>query len=414
MPDFTDSDARIPERVERRAVSTWFMPLPRADKSLRPLPEVILLLDECGRICSVSDRHPGQHLERINFEKGATPHEALHPDCDGDDCSFYTNWLNAWRSRDSELPVEWLLHSRAADTLLRFRLQPVSYACGVLYKEALRDFAGNSVMYIQDMSSAMDHLLRNTNDDDSGTDLKTIYRLRRSTDPDPRLVASLDDRLRTVTSRLLVSHETEGKRIARELHDSLGQSLSLMRFEIEASLGRAAKDGGSVDRSSLERTLDLTLQALSELRSITQNLHPTVIKDHGLFGALEVLCDDFRAMCPDVDLTLDLSGCPNGFPDELAIAVYRIAQEGLNNIARHAKASSALLQCRSNSDSVKLTISDDGVGLPPEGTTRRGLGLITMRERTEILGGHYSITSDPDQGCTVILSWPSTVLESLR
>jgi signal transduction histidine kinase len=414
MPDFTDSDVRIPERVERRAISTWFMPLPRADKSLHSLPEVILLLDECGRICSVSDRHPGKHLEQINFETGATPHEALHPDCDGDDCDLYKSWLNARQSRHSELPVEWLLHSRAADTLLRFRLQPVSYACGVLYKEALRDFAGNSVLYIQDMSPAMDHLVRNTKDDDNGKDPRKVYRLRRSTDPDPHLVASLDDRLRTITSRLLASHEREGKRIARDLHDSLGQSLSLMRYEIEASLARAVSNEGSVDRSSLDRTLELTLQALGELRSITQSLHPTVIKDHGMFGALEGLCDDFRTMCPDVDLTLDLSGCPNSVPDEFAIAVYRIAQEGLNNVVRHARASSALLQCRSNNDSVQLTISDDGVGLPPEGTARLGLGLITMRERTEILGGNYSISSDPGEGCTVTLSWPSTVLESLR
>ena len=404
----------MPQRIERRAITTWFMPLPRADKSLRPLPEITLLLDECGRICSVSDRHPGKHLKQFNFTEGATPHEVLHPECDGDDCHFYTNWLSAWQSRNAGLPIEWLLHSKDADALLRFRLQPVSYACGALYKDALKEFAGNSVMYIQDMSSAMDCLGRSTSDDTSGKNLRTVYRLRRSTDPDPRLVASLDDRLRTVTSRLLASHETEGKRIAGELHDSLGQSLSLMRFEIEACLARTAKDSGDLKRSSLERTLDLTLRALGELRTITQNLHPTVVKDHGLFGALAVLCDDFRSACPNVELTLDLSGCPKSVSEELAIAVYRIAQEGLNNIARHSGASSALLQCRSKSSNIKLTISDNGVGLPTDGTTRRGLGLITMRERTEVLGGNYAITSDPGKGCTVTLEWPSTAHESLR
>lgn len=414
MSDVTENDPRPPAKIERRAVSTWFMPLPRADNSFRPLPEVILLLNECGRICTVSDRYPGEHLQKLSFAKGATPHEALHPGCDGDDCDFYSNWQHAWESRDSGLPVEWLVHSRAADTLLRFRLQPVSYACGALFEEALRDFAANSVMFIQDMSTALDRLVRKTYDDDDFRDPKNIYALRRSTDPDPRLVESLDNRLRTVTSRLLGSHESERKRIARELHDSLGQSLSLMRFEIETCLARANSDGERADRKSLERTLDLTLQALGELRSITQNLHPSVIQDHGLFGALEVLCDDFRIVCPDVDLTLDLSGCPKIVPDELAIAVYRIAQEGLNNIGRHANASSALLQCRSNNDSVDLTVSDDGVGLPSEGAARRGLGLITMRERAEILGGNCSITSEPGKGCTVTLSWPSTVFESLR
>ena len=159
--------------------------------------------------------------------------------------------------------------------------------------------------------------------------------------------------------------------------------------------------------------LSLTRRALSELRTITQGLRPSALQDHGLFGTLEVLCDDFRVVCPGIDLTLDLTGCPSQVPDELAIAAYRVVQEGLNNIARHANASKALLQCRSNREGFELTISDDGVGLPAEGATRRGLGLVTMRERTEMLGGNYSITSSPGEGCTVTLRWPTAALESM-
>ena len=114
-----------------------------------------------------------------------------------------------------------------------------------------------------------------------------------------------------------------------------------------------------------------------------------------------------------MDLTLDLGGCPNRVPDELAIAAYRIAQEGLNNIARHAQASKASLCCRSSGEGVELTITDDGVGLPITGATRRGLGLVTMRERTEMLGGNYSITSSPGAGCTVTLRWPTEAIESM-
>jgi signal transduction histidine kinase len=277
----------------------------------------------------------------------------------------------------------------------------------------LCSYENHSVLFIQDMSASLTQLVRRTRRDDERPDAATIYKLRRSTDPDPSLVASLDNRLRTVTSRLLVSHEAERKRVASELHDSLGQSLSLLRFEIEACVSRAGDQGNRAECQSLERVLDLTTQALGELREIAQNLRPTVINDHGLFGALEVLCNDFRAVCPDVDLTLDLSGCPNNVPDELSIAVYRISQEGFNNIARHANASKALLQCRSTSGGVELTISDDGVGLPTGGAKRSGLGLITMRERTEMLGGKYSIAGSPGEGCTVTLNWPKTALESM-
>ena len=413
MTDSAHSDRRTERRVERRAASPWFMPLPRADNSLRPLPEVIVLLDDCGRIETLSNRYQDERLKKIPFSQGATIHDVLHPGCGSDDCELASNWLQAWESQEAGFPVEWLFHSRRFDVLLRFRLQPVDYACGILFRESLCGYENHSVLFIQDMSAVVTQLASKTRRDDERPDAATIYKLRRSTDPDPSLVASLDNRLRTVTSRLLASHEAERKRIARELHDSLGQSLSLLRFEIEACMSRAGGEGGQVECQSLERVLDLTTQALGELREIAQNLRPAVINDHGLFGALKVLCNDFRAVCPDVDLTLDLSGCPNNVPDELSIAVYRIAQEGLNNIARHANASEALLRCRSASDGVELTISDDGAGLPTGGAKRSGLGLITMRERTEILGGKYSITSYPGEGCTITLNWPETALESM-
>ena len=408
MADSAHSDRRSARRVERRAASPWFMPLPQADQSLRPLPEVVLLLDKCGRIATISDHNRGERLRTVSFGEGATIHDALHPGCDGDDCDLAASWLRAWESLKSGLPVEWLFHHCQYDALLRFRLQPVNYACGVLFPKALRDYADHSVLFIQDMSAAVTQLVR-----DERPDAANVYELRRSTDPDPSLVASLDSRLRTVTSRLLVSHEAERKRIGRELHDSLGQSLSLLRLEIESCISRASSEGGNSESRSLERVLDLTRRALGELREITQNLRPTVMNDHGLFGALKVLCDAFRTVCPEVDLTLDLSGCPNSVPDELSIAVYRIAQEGLNNIAQHAHASAALLQCRSTDDGVEMTISDDGVGLTDGGAKRSGLGLITMRERAETLGGKYSVSGNPGKGCTITLNWPKAALESM-
>jgi two-component sensor histidine kinase len=413
MDDSAHSDRRKTDHVERRVASPWFLPLPRADKSLRPLPEIVLLLDESGRTVSVSDCHAGERLGKVAFNPGATPHESLHAGCDGSDCDFYDNWLRAWRSQELGLPVEWLFHSRSSDALLRLRLQPVGYACSVLYGEALDHFGGHSVLFVQDMSAAVTQLVRSAWCGDEHPNPSAMYELRRSTDPDPNLVYSLDNRLRTITGRLLVSHDVERKRIARELHDSLGQSLSLVRFEIEGCLSRLAASGKNDERESLERTLSLTRRALSELRTITQGLRPSALQDHGLFGTLEVLCDDFRVVCPGIDLTLDLTGCPSQVPDELAIAAYRVVQEGLNNIARHANASKALLQCRSNREGFELTISDDGVGLPAEGATRRGLGLVTMRERTEMLGGNYSITSSPGEGCTVTLRWPTAALESM-
>jgi signal transduction histidine kinase len=99
---------------------------------------------------------------------------------------------------------------------------------------------------------------------------------------------------------------------------------------------------------------------------------------------------------------------------DLGVAIYRIVQESLNNVARHSGASEASLTLESNNSGVHLTVSDNGVGLPSADAIRPGLGLVTMRERTERLGGHYEISCPEDGGFKVRVRWPREIVVSLR
>jgi len=374
-------------------------------RPMTPMPEVTLLLDPAGRIVEQSARFPGERLSQFNFDRHLTFHDVLHAGCDGSDCHLADNFASAWASHASGLPVEWFFVSQAKEIALRLRIQPVNYACSVLFGGTVHRYDNHSVLFIQDVTAGA-HAAQDYRKDGPYVRRAEIYQLRRRTDPNPNLVASMDDRLRTITSQLLVSQETERKRIASELHDSLGQSLSLLRLELETCLRDARTHDGTVDLRTLERTHEHTRRALEELRSVVRNLRPTIIKDVGLGDSLDILCRDFQATQPEVSLVKDLSGCREGVPDDVAVAVYRITQEALSNTARHAKANSVSISFSSDESAFRLAIGDDGCGLPSGRIPQRGLGLITMRERAETLGGAFEIESREDWGVKICVTWP--------
>jgi signal transduction histidine kinase len=374
-------------------------------RPMTPMPEVTLLLDPAGRIVERSAKFPGERLSQFSFARNLTFHDVFHASCDGSDCHLADNFDSAWASHASGLPVEWFYVSQAKEIALRLRLQPVNYACSVLFGGTVHSYNDHSVLFVQDVTAGT-HAAQDNAKDGPQVRRAEIYQLRRSTDPNPNLVASMDDRLRTITSRLLVSQDTERKRIASELHDSLGQSLSLLRLELEGCLNDARTNDGTVDVRALERTHEHTRRALEELRSVVRNLRPAIISDVGLEDSLDILCRDFQASQPEVSLVKDLSGCHAGVPDDVAVAVYRIAQEALNNTARHAKANSASISFTADESAFRLAVSDDGCGLPSSRMPKRGLGLITMRERAETLGGAFEIESHADWGSKIRVTWP--------
>lgn len=122
----------------------------KRDYPILPKPEVVLLLDTTGHILRASARYPGDRLGKITFERGRSAHDVLHPGCDGTDCRFTRNWQSAWASHKSGLPVEWPFSSRAYGLDFTLRLQAVSYACSVLFGDAVHSYEDCSVLFIQD------------------------------------------------------------------------------------------------------------------------------------------------------------------------------------------------------------------------------------------------------------------------
>ncbi|WP_405243545.1 sensor histidine kinase [Lentisalinibacter salinarum] len=382
----------------------------------QPVPELVLLLDGEARIVRWTGPHPGPRLGQLPLRAGMTIHDALHPGCSRQACRLATAFSEAWETHRSGLPVEWLFASTSLDGVLKLRLQSVAYVCGALFGEAVTCYESHSVLFMHDITAGYRAAERDENpswravrQDETTAPLVQRFLPVGS----PVLEPAPDARLTGLTARLLVAQEAEQKRLAAELHDGLGQSLSILRFEIEGCLDGDADPAQAA--ATLARAADYVRRSQEELRRITSNLGPVALKKHGLSGSLELLCLELLAACPDLEVRCSLDGRDHQVSEQLAVAIYRIAQEALNNVASHARATRVKLRFRTLDDAVELRIVDDGVGLPlNNGDRREGLGLSTMRERTEALGGRFSLVSAPGKGCQIRVRWGTAAFPSLR
>ena len=202
---------------------------------------------------------------------------------------------------------------------------------------------------------------------------------------------------RTAEVRELATHrettrEDERKHIARELHDELGQSLTALRMR--AGLLRVRFGAGVPGLNEHVRQLiDLVDRSIGVVRNVATTLRPSVL-DMGIGSALEWLVDEFRRHSGlDCSLTLDLE--PGGLDEPQAIAIFRIVQESLTNIARHADASETTVTLRCSASQCILRVEDNGCGFDPTAARPHSFGLLGIRERALSLDGRLEIVSRP-------------------
>jgi len=213
------------------------------------------------------------------------------------------------------------------------------------------------------------------------------------------------DRLREqYISGVIVAQENERKRIARELHDSTGQSLTALLVGLQ-DLKQAENNGSGSTR--IDRLRDVVSHALDEVRGIAWRLRPSVLDDLGLQSALERLIEQYQQQ-QGIAVDLVMRGLPPRLPATLETAIYRIVQEGLTNIARYAGAQTASVVIGKRDDMIRIIIEDDGAGFDPKQVahTSTSLGLQGIRERAGLFGGTLEIDSTPGHGASLFIAIP--------
>lgn len=208
-----------------------------------------------------------------------------------------------------------------------------------------------------------------------------------------------------LTRRLLQMQEDERRSLARELHDEIGQCLSAIHADAAAIRNR----GGVSVRESAEAIVTVTAQIKDMVRGMLQRLRPAELEGLGLAAAVRELVAAFRQRNPQMLGTLELSEGLEGLPPEISTAAYRVVQECLTNIARHAQARRVDIEVGLSDAapvaSLRVTVADDGKGFD-SGAPQRGFGLMGMRERVKVLDGSCEIDTSSDRGTTVSVHIP--------
>jgi signal transduction histidine kinase len=209
--------------------------------------------------------------------------------------------------------------------------------------------------------------------------------------------------LRELTASLVDAREEERRRIARELHDELGQRLTALKLELSTLDASAVGARPSPRIATMFEMIDETVAAV---RRIATDLRPAMLDDLGLNTAVEWLARD-SARRMGLQLSLDLPPVDPPIGDAASIALYRMVQETLTNIARHARATQVRIDMRCDDAAVELRVQDNGVGLPKPPSRRKvSHGLMGMRERCQMLGGTIELGNAPDGGACITIRLP--------
>lgn len=214
-----------------------------------------------------------------------------------------------------------------------------------------------------------------------------------------RMLARREEAMERFAERIVLAQETERRRLAGEIHDGISQRVVSLSFHLSAAAD-ALPSQPDVAAREIAEAQALAEAALDEARFAIAGLHPPVLDDLGLAASLESLAGSI----PQLEVHADARPCE--LPAHVATAVYRIAQEALQNVVKHADASTAHIRLQKHRGTIVLEVEDDGKGFTA-GESSTGYGLPGMRERAELLGGTLEVKSHPGPGTLLRLRFPA-------
>ncbi|HXN21795.1 MAG TPA: ATP-binding protein [Candidatus Dormibacteraeota bacterium] len=222
-------------------------------------------------------------------------------------------------------------------------------------------------------------------------------------------MAELSEQQSDLAQKLISTQESTLRHISRELHDEFGQVLTA----IGSVLGRAGKQApeGSPLRKDLQEVQEIAQSTLNNIRMLSQALHPVLLEEAGLESTLDWYIPTVERQ---TGLALHYQKTGQSFPVETSagVHIYRVLQEALNNVSRHSGASDAWIWLRFSPDSLELEVEDQGTGFVPEEKMLRGIGLVAMRERAELIGGTLAISPSAQGGTKVRLQIPRVKVDA--
>jgi signal transduction histidine kinase len=386
------------------------------ESTVDALAALVCLLRRDGQVVRTNRVVEDWGLGAVAGVLGVSAHRLLHPKCRNSRCplaGFFAHSLAEIRAGARE---QFELQEQLGSRFLHFTIRPMRLQPGIP--------AGRGdprvVLVVTDLSalfraqSALERLnldlesrvrARTQALDDANQDLRNeIIRRERA---EVALRASRNE-LMALSEQLIGAQEHERKRIAVELHDSVGQSLSAVKYTLERGVELLHKH----KRGEAEPVFQLAVKRIQEtaegIRSIAMNLRPKLLDDLGAASAVQWFCRDFADIYPAIEVSAELTVRDGEVPDRLATVVYRCVQELMNNVAKHAGARHVVVKLAREDGALVLEVRDNGVGVEhaSAASRRHGSGLRNLRERAQMTGGQFTVTGAPGSGTLAQLTWP--------
>jgi len=380
------------------------------------LTAIVCLLNSDGLVLRANRVVEHWGLGSVVDVIGKSAHAMLHPDCTSPNCAVARGLQTALPKLRGGEPQEFEFYSPAIDQTLQFTLRPMR--AGDDMNAGMRD--ARSVLVVTDVSAlrrvqkALENVnlnlesrvrLRTRELNESNRDLRNEVVRREHAEHELR--ASRNN-LALLSEQLIQAQEGERRRIALELHDSVGQSLSAIKYTLERAIIMIQRP----DLGSPEGVLALAVQRIHEtadgIRAISMNLRPQMLDNLGAASATSWFCRDFAEIYPTIGVCARITAKNAEIPKRVATHLFRCVQELLNNVAKHARAKSALVLLEREGPLLSLEVRDDGVGMPDEAedpAQLRGSGIRNIRERAEMTAGQFTLSSLPGRGTSVRIVW---------
>ncbi len=380
------------------------------------LPHVVCLLDEHGRVVRVNRAIESWHIGRVNEVLGLDIHDLLHSAGCEPDCQLRELFNDALpRARGGggavELEVADPILGRALSIVLRStssgsipRSDGQARVAAIVTDVTPLHVARMALVKLNEGLEA--RVLERTQElEHANRDLQNEIARRESAEDALRLSRN---ELELLSQQLIQAQERERRRIAQELHDSVGQSMSAIKYSLERASELLRQERHGDARPLLNRTVERVRQTITDIRGIAMDLRPPVLDDLGVASALEWLSREFGETYGHIAVCTGISASDADIPQRLVTTIFRCAQELLNNVAKHSRATGVTVTLARDANTVSLMVCDDGVGLPnvdSSGSFGRGHGIRNLRERTQMTGGKLTLSSEPGRGTRARLDW---------
>jgi PAS domain S-box-containing protein len=225
-----------------------------------------------------------------------------------------------------------------------------------------------------------------------------------------KAVQKSTERISMLSSRLLQAEDRERKRIAKDIHDILGSSLTAIKYMIEKQIDDMG-DSAVQGREGLKQVVEMVRDAIKETKRISRSLRPAMLDDLGLLATINWGCREFNNVYSHIRVEKRLEIEEENIPESLKSVIYKLLNEALNNAAKHSGASLVRLSLRKKKGRIGLSVEDNGQGFCPEEMVSsenldNRMGLVSMKERAELFGDTFSIESSTGRGTTILASWP--------